>query len=494
MNLPNRAMLVLVVMAVAVGAAFVFMLLVNYVSRMGNDTLVMVLVGALFACVFMVRPIALLWFTALLTLVVVGIVKYLYPSLSQISWLAYGSSFLLFGSALMYARSSGQQSVLLTLSVCLFLLVAASSTALALPDPKQVLVASKSLFMFGGIWAVLAWAPLKEEAVWTWLKGLAVIGAVQWMPALYQYFFVRATRLDEGLGRVSASDSVVGTFGGSTEGGGMTGALALYMIVVIFVLLALYRDGLLKRGQLAWLGLFLGVPLLLTEVKAIFFYIPVSLLVLFGGDLVRKPLLAIGWGLVAVVFFVGLLFAYQALHWSAKSSDLQQNIREKFLYSFQKEGGYRARQSGVLTRLGVIEFWWQEHNEESRVEMLVGHGLGASRTTGQLEGSVAARYEAKIDSTGLAAMLWDFGVFGVVAILGIFGAAFWRAGRLAKEELLGERQRALARGLQAVIPLLLMSMVYRDDIPYAAPVMFMAMCILGLVSWLNRQVSYDATD
>jgi hypothetical protein len=71
----------------------------------------------------------------------------------------------------------------------------------------------------------------------------------------------------------------------------------------------------------------------------------------------------------------------------------------------------------------------------------------------------------------------------------IFIFALINAGRAASDIRLPNWMRAIACALQAFIPLIMLSMAYRNDIPYAAPMMFIVMATLGLISWLNKQRS-----
>ena len=72
-------------------------------------------------------------------------------------------------------------------------------------------------------------------------------------------------------------------------------------------------------------------------------------------------------------------------------------------------------------------------------------------------------------------------------MLSLFFIAFINAGRGAKDQNLLNWERGLAAALQAFLPVIFLSMMYRNDVPYAAPMMFIVMATFGLISWLNRQ-------
>lgn len=461
---------------------------------MSGMTLAVLAVGSLFAVILAAHPLLLLWVTTIYTLIIVGLTGYFFPNAKVIGWVAYGAAALMYIYMLRGGVRStlGRREILLPLSLFFFIFISLVSTAYSLSPIFQIVVAVKSLFMFGGMWIFFAYMPVHESTMKKWLKLIFGIGLIQWLPAIYQYVFVRSYRLGAGLGAVESSDSVVGTFGGSMESGGLTAVLALFLVLLILAVIALLNEKILNRKRSLVLLMFLVIPLLIMEVKIIFFYLPVGLAILFKSELIKRPMFAVLWGVGMSIILGGLLIAYQYFHWSAAGEDWGKNIESSFSYSFQSKGGYFAEQSGALTRLGAIEFWAQEHSEKNYARALIGHGLGSSRTRGQVLGIMAYKLAPKnIDQTGLAMMLWDVGVFGVCALFGVLFAMFRRANFLVKSADKGTWERVLARTLNAAIPLFAMSLLYRNDIPYAAPMMFIMMSVFGLTSWLKKNQYYS---
>ena len=248
-------------------------------------------------------------------------------------------------------------------------------------------------------------------------------------------------------------------------------------------------EGVFSRRRFLAFTVVLALPLLLMEVKAIFFYLPIAIAVLFRHQIRKKPHVFLMWSALGLLMLIALALVYQTLHWSAKGGNMGKNIADAFAYSFEQHAGVEAEEIGVMTRRQTIQFWGEQHGWSSMHEILVGHGLGASRTVGMAQGEMALKYKPLfIDRTGLAQLLWDFGLIGVFALCGILLAFYLDCGRYARVTGLPPWQRALARGLQATAPLYLMSMLYRNDIPYAAPMMFVLMSALGLSAWLGKQV------
>lgn len=468
----------------------------DFISSLNFSLILVLCFGAIGAFFLSVRPVLLLWFATFFSLVVAGTVKYFIPPLGHIWWLAYGTALLMYFVAFVFffrgASCQGKLSKFLKLSLAGLLFTSLMSSAFAASTPAQVAVATKSLFVFGGVWAFFRFYPVMPGTVYAWLKTVLYIGLLQWPIVFYQYFFVRSGRIGKGLGTIEASDSVVGTFGGSMESGGLTAVLAFFLIVCLIVMLAFYKEKLCSKKEIFTASFLLVIPLLLMEAKIIFFYIPIALFFLFRKDVARRPFAFLGWSIVLASFLGGVLLIYQLFHWSAAGTDLQESFTKAFTYSFQSKVGYQSSDTAVLTRRGVLDFWITRHGSENFIQTMIGHGIGASRTVGQVTGCEAVRYApANIDRTGLALFLWDFGIIGVILILGVIVGAYRQLSKTIRTHQGPRWQLALAAGLQAVLPLLLMSMLYRNDIPYAAPMMFILMAILGLGDWLSKQRDDD---
>ncbi len=489
----NMARQAVGLLTLGISALTVIYVLSPFFTRLSGGMLALLGVVSLAAIPLVFRPLALLWFVTIFTLVISGTVKYFFPGLGLISWAVYGSATMLYMTAGVQlfrrggvATPRGIPWTLVFLS--LFFLVILSGLAVNAPPKEQVTAAVKSLLFMGGVWAVFATGAFSRRQVDVWLKGLLIIAAIQILFVLYQYFFVRSFRMHAGLGTVEASDSVVGTFGGSMVSGGLTAVLAFFLVsAALFLISFRLSRRIAGRRFILLLGVVL-LPLLFMEVKVIFFYIPVGIAALLGGRLFRRPLLLLAYAIGSVALIAGFLAAYQAFHWSAQGEDWRENVERAFSYSFSSEAGYESARYGLLTRRGVLEYWFEQHGSGNWLETFVGHGLGAARTSGQVLGEQArAHYPKNIDRTGIAMMLWEVGLLGVLAMLGIWFAAFAKANRVVRVTGTSEWAHAVARGLRGALILVPMSFLYRNDIPYAAPMMFLVMAMFGLAGWLEHQ-------
>jgi len=460
--------------------------------------------GALVGMFLVTQAQILLSVLTVVTFVISGV--FIFFLRVDIYWASYGLAGVLLGTTLLHVlfatshkatsaqgREESQRNKL-PLFLSGFFLYSLLVTILNGVGTWEFVAAVKQYFLFGGVWTALTFIEFRGQFIKAWLKGLVAIALIQLPFALYQFIFVRAHRIAAGYGEIEASDSVVGTFGGSYVSGGFTAAMATYLVCVIIVLWAFYRRGFLTTKKFSMLALVCAAPLLIMEVKAILIFIPVGILFLFKDRVRQRPMQFIGGSLLVALFVAGMIISYQVLHWSAADKELDESLPRMFSYSFTSlddrmwDGQYRA-----LSRLSSLQYWWQENIEGAKgfdgfLRTTFGHGIGSSHWGGQSVGAMAAKHEPlKIDYTGLTAMLWDLGVFGAVVFLLIIFYAYRLAGSLGSASFLSDWQRSLAQGLQAIVPVFLLFFVYRNDIPHASHMMFLLMGHFGLLGWLCNQ-------
>ncbi len=466
----------------------------GYVASSGQVLFVTMLSGIFIALLVLSKPLLLFFITLVMSLFIAGSVKYFVPGFEKIWWVVYGMAALLFIPVVLSFFQNTQQKNRsiwpIAIPLSLFFLVIIFSSIITQPPLFQVIVAVKSLLLFGAIWAFLAFYPVSSKVVRFWLFAMLVIALFQIFPVLYQYIFVRSDRLVQGhsLVVVSASDSVVGTFGGSQESGGLTAVLGFYLVIMAIGIFSFFRDGLITSKQLIKILPFLVIPLLLIEVKAIFVFIPIGLIVLYRKEIVSNPFKAVLGFFVLLIVLGLMLLSYQIFHWGITGESLLDNIVHTFTYSFSEQTeGLRAL-TGEISRRQSYELWLNMHASWYEIEAMIGHGLGASRASGAVLGEIALFFvPLQIDNVGIVMLLWDLGILGFISIVMIFVFMYKNAGIAAQSEKLELWQRSLARSLQPIIILFFIAFLYRPDIPYAAPMMFLLMFCFGLVSWLNVQ-------
>lgn len=457
------------------------------------------LAALLLGAALVTQPVLLLWLTTAATLLVAGSVKYYVSGFDRIWWVGYGLAAAMYLPALLHLLTvrrrqrtrlpSRTRSLGLWL-LLLLLLIFISSVVNRVPL-AQFAAAAKSWLLYGGLVALFVAVPIGRDTVRRLGLALLALASVQILPVVYQFVFVRGRRLEMGIGATAAeaSDSVVGTFGGSVEGGGQSAVLAFFLCICISYVLLARQRGVFGRPLAVCLVGLMALPLLLMEVKVAFVYLPIVLLVVYRRAIVRNPLGFIAGVLSVIVLAVGALFVYQKVHWERTGRTLAGNLEQTFSYSFNEEASLVRYRAGVMTRREALEYWWQEHDAGAPVAALFGHGFGAARTTGLTLGTAALpHWPRRIDSTGASSLLWELGLLGALLTVVVLVSGARACGHMARATVLRPWQRALAASLQLLLGLAALSLPYRNDIPYAAPMMFMVAGGLGLSFWLGREV------
>ena len=118
--------------------------------------------------------------------------------------------------------------------------------------------------------------------------GLLLIALLQLPFAAHQYLCLVPKRIGLGEGIVPA-DVVAGTFGATLLGGGANAVLAAFLVIVVGLLLALWKNGVLSAADGQLLSLLLLTPLLVNQAKVAVLYLPLMFVVIFYRDIVRRP-------------------------------------------------------------------------------------------------------------------------------------------------------------------------------------------------------------
>jgi hypothetical protein len=128
-------------------------------------------------------------------------------------------------------------------------------------------------------------------------------------------------------------------------------------------------------------------------------------------------------------------------------------------------------------------------------KVLFGHGLSAAKAG---EGKIldtsrnlaSVRYPGMgIGVTAASALLWDLGVFGLLAGLSLPLAAYVTAGRLARRVASSPFHVALFEGLQAACLLLTLSLLHKASFTFHLGYQTFFCILLGLLAYLGRHLS-----
>lgn len=396
---------------------------VGLVVSTGNFFLIAIIVSPLFGMLLLANWRLCFWGVLFGFLVINGPLQQFAPQYGKLSWAFSGLSLLLMllGIAQLMAPPKADLWPRSPLAwwVLAGLVVVVAGSAIGSGRTGELLAGFKRYFQTWGVFFAFAVLPLVERDLRRVLKLLTAVAVLHLPFVLYQYFFV--LKRFSGAG---ALDVVVGIFEGGAEGGGGSGVMSLYLVLFVAVTVRLWLAERIGLGCFL-LGLTVfGAPLAMGETKAVVLVLPIVLLLAaqqhFGK--VRT------W---AILFVLGVM----TIALGAYYVSLNEVNGANFDRAFQKILAYNVGSVGYdgsaasLNRASVISFWWQQHGLANPVELLFGHGLGASyfANSALAPGHLFVQYPfMNINLTAISTILWDGGLLGLSLYLSFFFAG-WRA-------------------------------------------------------------------
>jgi hypothetical protein len=491
-NALGRDLLVLVL----VGACGVFG---GALSALGRPELTAIFIGVALAALLMSSRVAIFWFVIVGALVVAGVAQLYLPGTGAryVRYVVPLASLALLLHVVhdqLLARPR-ERTDLVPMPVVWGFAFAATGLVSIIINLSSVEVAFLGLrnyfqmsAFFLGV-AFLAWDHARLDRAL--VRGLIAIGLLQLPFAFHQYFYLVPRRIGLGGGIVPV-DVVAGTFGATLYGGGANAVLGAFLVIVVGLLLALWKNGVISLARMAVASLLLLSPLLVNQAKVVVLYIPLVFLVLFHRDFIVKP----GKFVVAAVGAAGVLAALMTAlmltHPTGRLSSWQELVGfvvQRQTASIEERGEHYS----ALSRWTALTFWAEKHATANPVHTLLGHGLGASREQESSEKAVKTLAERRypglnIGYTAVSALLWDAGVIGLVAVLGMFGSAFLMAGWLARHHRNRDPLRcSLYEAMQAGIAVLALGLAHKDFFVVHIPYQTLTYLLIGYVAgaWLQ---------
>ena len=477
------------------------------VASLGSP-LISFLIAAFFLAVFLIAsPLALMWVVIVGGLVLAGVSELYLPDLRQARWGVVIAAVGLSGVALLsglWERNVVTNplprvwSPIATWAI-LFFATATFSAVVNLGMSFDTIVGLKGYFQVWGLLLAFALLPLRPASAERSMSFLFWLGLLQIPFLLQQHFILVPKRLglaDAARG-VVAQDILVGTFSGSMTGGGAGPAMAVLVLVAFALAISMWRIGKLSSMRLAAvLATFLCI-FALSENKIALVLLPVGLYIVFGDRVRQKPLRAI-WIAIVSAFLVGALFVGFTMlphAGSSRSPTLDEYWEESWSYNL----GGRGYGNAVLNRSTVYPFWLKYHQTQggSFVSTLIGRGPGSSKSAigGLAEHSLAAeRFSGYgIGLTGLAGLLWDVGVLGTLAVIGLFLSAYRMARNLVRRTAYGTARWANLVGAQAGIAMIAISFLHNNMFLYEVGFQTMTMVLFGYIIYVQRTLTPIAT-
>lgn len=427
-----------------------------------------------------------------------GLLALLLLRIEQVVWLQFAAATVLGGALAYFAGIGSAQWLPIGVGAALYLLlllrligmrrgqaaaplsapallgaafagVALLGTAWSGADLVQWLYGLRYYFAMGSLFFVLALLPLPAEMLHRlWLAFLAVV-VLQFPVALYQYVAVAGRRIEKDVSGV-AWDAVVGTMGGSQEGGGHSAAMGFFVLSGFVLAFALWKRKLIRTRQMVGLTAVVLGAIFVAEVKFMVILLPIAVaLVLRFELLVRIKQLMLG-ALVVAILAVAMPMLYSKLHYerSGKPAVGVAEFYQKIIENTDPEKFNEG--SGQMGRVAQIVFWWNKHSLlEQPKEFLIGHGIAATNVARISMGTVARRYfPLPVSNTAGVIMLWEVGVVGLGLCVAALLVLALQALRLsARAELPLFHRCALEAG--AAILLMLIPALFYKHFPLKSP-------------------------
>lgn len=477
----------LVIVLISILLAIVF----GLVSVTANAILVSLAVSLVVGVALLARPAWIVWLILILGLMVTGILP-LFSHDRLVSKTAWGVSLLGLILAIVafftVATSPGVRKdtpAFIWVAVS-FLFYSVLISFIQWHSMGEFAGGFKRYFHMWGLLFALCWLPFDETLIRRLRKFILIVALVQLPFALYQLIVLVPIR--EGL-RYSIPglvpiDIVAGTFGAFLYGGGSSGEMATFLIIVLAFLLAQSMEKILTFRRLILLSSLVLVPLFLGETKAVIILLPLMFVTLYRRVIIARPHYGLGGLLLGMLLTAAASYAYLSL--SERSVDRQ--IADYLAYNVYNKG-YGINH---LNRTTVLTFWAEQQGAHNPVSFLFGNGLGSSHTTAG--GHVAMRYPNHgIGLTGASTLLWDMGIMGSGLFAAILVLAWRTAGRLRKQSA-EPIVRADTAAIQVGLVIFAVYLFFRQSLMETMSFQIVFAAMLGYLAWLHRRHIRSATE
>lgn len=343
--------------------------------------------------------------------------------------------------------------------VAIFVVVGLLSSVYSDADLFSIILGSRDYFWIWGFFFLVLAIDCSVESQGRFFDFLKWLVVIQVPFVIYQHFFVI------GSTRLATHDAVVGLFGGNPEGGGASGAMGFFSLLMALYVIAQRRNS--KKSLLATFLIIASalVSIAFAEVKFVAIALPVVAAAFIGPRvLIRSP---IAWLWLAIFIVAGPLILYG--YWKLYEAPGARGYGsfEKYVSVVVERNTDNMqinRVTGEMGRVAALKFWSMNHRlEQEPVEFLFGHGIGSSRI-GTFPGQVAKKYSFNIARSSLAVLLWETGVAGVLVVVTALLIAWKRASDLAaKAAPQNGNQKSLLQLSAGVFVVSLISLPYNLD-------------------------------
>lgn len=423
---------------------------------------------------------AVIWIAFALALLFVPFASTISPSLTQAHWVAtmfYFWLWVIVGFRLFLGKVvSPLPPVPMTLWMLMLFAFTGALGSMYGRAFVEVIAAGKDYFQAWVIPLLFFLLLRREGTAQAIVIAILLLAIIQPIVAGWQYY----TSGHE----MYAGDRIGGTFG---SGLGTGAVLSIFALSQALVLLALAQRAVLNWRLVIPLTLWVCIPMLWTHAKAIVVLLPLGVFLLFARDMRERPTLVAS---VTIISLIGAIFvAWTYLSVVDQYYDNPDYAPQTMADFVDGSLAYAITDASnaQLNRGSAIFYWWEKHSlMKNPLETLVGHGLGAAKWGGVVEGRLYAdsRYgRPGMGVTPVTRLLWEVGIIGTFAFIGMLMSAMRMASRLAVNNSIPMFHRSVILGYHATLVIFLITLFWHPFWNMVTFVTFVAFVFGYLLYW-----------
>lgn len=456
---------------------------VGLLATTANPIIIVLGVGAIFGILIIKKPAINVWLILALGLLFVGIVPLWTEGFAtKVSWVVSILGFLMLFStlfSLLVNRESRKNTAPFVWIGLAFFIHCVIFGLVNWYSPVEFISGIKRYFQVISLLFVFSWIGFTEAQVSRWLKFMVFVVIAQLPWALYQLMMLVPIResIKYAYPGMVPIDVVAGTFGASLHGGGSSGDMAIFLVIIVGFILAQINEPMLKKKKLLLFMPFALVPLFLGETKIVVIILPIIFLMVYRKELIRRPIFALFSMLIGAVITFSTVAAYSIYHGDSVDSSISDTVD----YNLQQTG-YGGN---YLNRTTVLSFWYSNQGLHDPIGFVLGNGIGSAHSS--TGGHVAAKFIGYgIDLNTASTLLWEQGALGTSLFVLIFVSAWNAAGKLSRA-IESPVERAHVYAIQCALPILLIYLVYRVSFLENLPFQVFFYLMLGYLSHLWKK-------
>jgi hypothetical protein len=357
------------------------------------------------------------------------------------------------------------------------------STLYASSDAMQTMLATRDYLWMWGALALVVVTRMPSAHLTQVVRLLPWAVVLQVPLVVYQRYAVY-------VGKVRSWDAVVGLFGGNPDGGGASGSMGVFAVLMATYTVLRARAGLVSPWFAALVCAATVISVALAEVKIVPLISPILVVAMFGlRTTLHRPKVLLGLVLVALSAPLVLYGYWRTFEQGNQGRGTFERYVEVIVERNLDDRG-NTLGSIEMGRVAALKFWWQKADFAGQpIESLAGHGIGATRI-GFFAGDVARKYPFKIARSSFAVLLWELGLLGTLAVVALLLAAWRRAVTAETQWAMPDPELLCALRLSAgVMAASLLYLPYNTDI-VGTPQTQLVVVLMCAVIWRARHLTH----